>query len=94
VGFLRPGVIVAAAFNGYGGSYCCASGQVAASLATSGQAPDWLPDDVFSRVWGQEWYIRVRPEPVGLGDGTREPGLVVTPDGELAGGVAPEGAVR
>jgi LmbE family N-acetylglucosaminyl deacetylase len=53
-----------------------------------------MPDDVFSRVWGQEWYIRVRPEPVGLGDGTRERGLVVTADGELAGGVAPEGAVR
>jgi len=22
-----------------------------------------MPDDVFSTVWGQEWYIRVRPEP-------------------------------
>ncbi len=28
------------------------------------------------QVWGQEWYVRVRPEPVGLGDGVREPGLV------------------
>ena len=31
-----------------------------------------MPDDVFAEVWGQEWYIRVRPEPVGLGDGVRE----------------------
>jgi glycine/D-amino acid oxidase-like deaminating enzyme len=48
VGFLRPGVVVAGGFNGYGGSYCCASGQVAASLAINGQGPDWLPEDVFS----------------------------------------------
>jgi LmbE family N-acetylglucosaminyl deacetylase len=53
-----------------------------------------MPEDVFARVWGQEWFIRVRPEPVGLGDGTREPGLVVTPSGELAGAPSAEGAVR
>ncbi len=53
-----------------------------------------MPDDVFAEVWGQEWFIRVRPEPVGLGDGTRESGLVVTPDGVLAGGAPTGRAVR
>ena len=33
-----------------------------------------MPDDLFAEVWGQEWFIRVRPEPVGLGDGHREGG--------------------
>jgi len=47
-----------------------------------------MPEDVFARVWGQEWYVRVRPEPVGLGDGVREPGLLLAPDGGLAGGAA------
>jgi len=45
-----------------------------------------MPEDVFAHVWGQEWFVRVRPEPVGLGGGVREPGLVVTPAGDLAGG--------
>jgi len=50
-----------------------------------------MPDDLFADVWGQEWFIRVRPEPVGLGDGNREDGLVVDPDGILAGGAARAG---
>jgi len=50
-----------------------------------------LPDDVFARVWGHEWYVRARPEPTGLGDGLREGGLLVDPDrGTLAGGAAGE----
>lgn len=50
-----------------------------------------MPDDIFSRVWGQEWYVRVRPEPTGLGNGRREAGLLVDPArGTLAGGVADE----
>ena len=53
-----------------------------------------LPDDLFAEVWGREWYIRVRPEPVGLGDGVRESGLVVSPDGALAGGAARPGVSR
>lgn len=53
-----------------------------------------MPEDVFARVWGQEWYIRVRPEPVGLGGGVREPGLVISADGELAGGAAHIEAAR
>ena len=48
MGFLRPGIIVAAGFNGYGGSYCVAAGQAAADMAISGAVPDWLPEDVFS----------------------------------------------
>jgi LmbE family N-acetylglucosaminyl deacetylase len=52
-----------------------------------------MPEDLFAEVWGQEWFIRVRPEPTGLGDGIREPGLVVAPDGTLAGGASRDGAV-
>jgi hypothetical protein len=48
VGFLRPGIVVAAGFNGYGGSFCCVSGQAAAAMALNGQGPEWLPEDVFS----------------------------------------------
>lgn len=54
-----------------------------------------MPDDVFATVWGQEWYIRVRPEPDGLGDGVREGGLVVdAAAGELGGGALRQGAER
>ena len=48
IGFLKLGIIVAAGFNGYGGSYCVAAGQVAAEMAISRAVPDWMPDDVFS----------------------------------------------
>jgi glycine/D-amino acid oxidase-like deaminating enzyme len=48
MGFLKPGIIVAAGFNGYGGSYCVAAGQAAADMAISGVVPDWIPVDVFS----------------------------------------------
>jgi LmbE family N-acetylglucosaminyl deacetylase len=52
-----------------------------------------MPEDVFADVWGQEWFIRVRPEPVGLGDGVREPGLVLDASGAvLGGGASSEGA--
>ena len=53
-----------------------------------------MPDDVFRQVWGQEWFVRVRPEPVGLGDGVRERGLVIAPTGELAGGATTEEVAR
>ncbi len=54
-----------------------------------------MPDDVFATVWGQEWYVRVRPEPIGLGDGVREPGLVLDRTGDvLGGGLANEGVER
>ena len=48
IGFLRPGVIIAAGFNGYGGSYTTAAGQAAAHMALTGTAPAWVPADVFS----------------------------------------------
>ena len=54
-----------------------------------------MPEDVFADVWGQEWFIRVRPEPTGLGGGVREPGLVLDPTGALLGGGASrEGEAR
>jgi glycine/D-amino acid oxidase-like deaminating enzyme/CRP-like cAMP-binding protein len=48
IGFLRDGVVVAAGFNGYGGSYTTAAGFAAAEMVTSGAAPEWLPGDIFS----------------------------------------------
>ena len=51
-----------------------------------------MPDDRFATVWGQEWFIRVRPEPDGLGDGVREGRLLVDGAGRiLGGGVLREG---
>lgn len=45
----RPeGLVVAAGFNGYGGSYCLEAGHVAANLATGGRPPKHAPEDVFS----------------------------------------------
>ena len=38
-----------------------------------------MPDDVFARVWGQEWYIRVRPEMALIGTGGRERELLREP---------------
>ena len=48
VGFLRPGIIVAAAFNGYGGSYTTAAGLAAALMAKRDKVIEWVPEDVFS----------------------------------------------
>ncbi len=48
IGFLRPGVIIAAGFNGYGGSYTTAAGLAAAEMARTNQPVEWVPDDVFS----------------------------------------------
>ena len=42
------GIIVAAGFNGYGGSYCLEAGHVAAGLALGGSAPAHAPEDMFS----------------------------------------------
>jgi LmbE family N-acetylglucosaminyl deacetylase len=36
-----------------------------------------MPDDVFSMVWGREWYIRIRPEPQGSGPDHWEPALLL-----------------
>jgi glycine/D-amino acid oxidase-like deaminating enzyme len=48
VGELRPGLVVAVACNGYGGSYTTAAGEAAAMVVATGEPPDWLPADVFS----------------------------------------------
>jgi glycine/D-amino acid oxidase-like deaminating enzyme len=48
IGFLRPGIVIAAGYNGYGGSYTTAAGLAAARMATTGETPDWVPEDVFS----------------------------------------------
>jgi hypothetical protein len=34
-----------------------------------------MPEDVFSMVWGREWYIRVRPPWSAPADGVRESAL-------------------
>ena len=48
IGFLRPGLIVAAGYNGYGGSYATAAGHAAAEMAITDVVPDWLPEEIFS----------------------------------------------
>ena len=48
IGFLRPGVIVAAGYNGYGGSFTTAAGLAAARMALTSSVPEWVPEDVFS----------------------------------------------
>ena len=48
IGFLRPGVVVAAGYNGYGGSFTTAAGLAAARMALTSSTPDWVPADVFS----------------------------------------------
>lgn len=41
-------LILAVAFNGYGGSQCARAGQVAAQMAIDGRTPEEIPDDLFS----------------------------------------------
>ena len=48
IGMLRPGVVIAVACNGYGGSYTTAAGLAAAEMALTGAVPDWVPEDVFT----------------------------------------------
>ena len=56
IGFLRPGVVIAAGYNGYGGSFTTAAGLAAASMVLTPSTPDWVPEDVFSprRLLGSE----------------------------------------
>ncbi len=53
-----------------------------------------MPDDVFSLVWGREWYIRVRPEVSGGGGGAKEPALVLAAPGPPAQAAAGPGRDR
>jgi glycine/D-amino acid oxidase-like deaminating enzyme len=48
IGTARDGLIVAAGFSGYGGSFTTAAGEASAWIALTGQAPDWAPSSVFS----------------------------------------------
>ena len=48
IGFLRAGIVMAVGYNGYGGSYTTAAGMAAAHMATTGEPPHWVPEDVFS----------------------------------------------
>lgn len=48
IGFYEPGIIVAAGYNGYGGSYATAAGHAAAQMALTGRTPDWVPYEIFS----------------------------------------------
>jgi glycine/D-amino acid oxidase-like deaminating enzyme len=48
IGRLRENLVVAAGFNGYGGSYTTAAGEAAAALALTGEPPSWLDAEVFS----------------------------------------------
>jgi glycine/D-amino acid oxidase-like deaminating enzyme/CRP-like cAMP-binding protein len=48
IGFLRPGLLIAAGYNGYGGSYTTAAGHAVADMAMTDVVPDWLPEEIFS----------------------------------------------
>ena len=48
IGFLRPGIVVAAGYNGYGGTYATAAGNAAAEMVSTGSVPEWVPEDTFS----------------------------------------------
>jgi glycine/D-amino acid oxidase-like deaminating enzyme len=48
IGAVREGLIVAAGFSGYGGSFTTAAGEAAAWVALTGRAPDWAPPSAFS----------------------------------------------
>jgi hypothetical protein len=40
--------VIAAGYNGYGGSYANAAGNLAAEMATTNLVPDLIPDEIFS----------------------------------------------
>jgi LmbE family N-acetylglucosaminyl deacetylase len=50
-----------------------------------------MPDDIFSAVWGREWYIRVRPEVVDAPGPLHETELMVTVEPSGDGGAATSG---
>jgi glycine/D-amino acid oxidase-like deaminating enzyme len=70
IGFLRRGgadprsLIVAAGFNGYGGSYCVEAGYSAVELARTGEVLSEVPEDVFSP---QRFLVQVPLFPVPSG---------------------------
>ena len=50
-----------------------------------------MTDELFSVVWGREWYIRVRPEPRASGPDHWEPTLLLDAGAAGAGAVAGAG---
>jgi glycine/D-amino acid oxidase-like deaminating enzyme len=48
IGFLRPGLVIAAGYNGYGGSYATVAGHLAAEMAMTNTVPDSVPEEIFS----------------------------------------------
>jgi glycine/D-amino acid oxidase-like deaminating enzyme len=48
IGFLRPGLVIAAGFNGYGGSYSTVAGHLAGEMAMTDTVPDLAPEEIFS----------------------------------------------
>ena len=49
IGFLRSkNIVIAAAFQGYGGSYCTEAGYVAAQMALTGKVHQEVPKELFS----------------------------------------------
>jgi hypothetical protein len=59
IGFLRPRVVIAAGYNGYGGTYATAAGSAAAEMVLSDSVPDWVPEVIFSprRLMGDKPYF-------------------------------------
>jgi len=55
IGFLTEDVIIAAGFQGYGGSFCIEAGYVAAQMALTGETPAEVPEALFSpkRFFGE-----------------------------------------
>ena len=81
IGPLRPGVVVAAGFSGYGGSYTTAAGEAAAAFALTGEAPPWLDAEVFAPT-------RL------LGSGPTQPSRLVEPVDQLGHRLEPLGDAR
>jgi hypothetical protein len=48
IGLLRPGLVIASGYNGYGGSYASIAGSVAGDIAITDTIPDLVPEEIFS----------------------------------------------
>jgi CRP/FNR family transcriptional regulator, cyclic AMP receptor protein len=48
IGFLRAGLVIAAGYNGYGGSYATVAGHLAAQMTATNMVPESVPEEIFS----------------------------------------------
>ena len=48
IGYLRPGLVVVAGYNGYGGSYATVAGHLAAQMTSTDTVPEAAPEEIFS----------------------------------------------